>query len=106
MLFLLFLKIYFPHSNYRTGSSFTGDILSSHPNSTYLFEPFFRVTPFGKPVDDWNHWNESVREFVEDYVTNIFDCDEVSLLIANIYFLLKKQAKTNQYFLLRIPFQN
>ena len=76
--FSTFLPIFSP-SNYRTGSSFTGDILSSHPNSTYLYEPFFRVNPFGKPIDEWNHWNESVREFVEDYVTNIFDCDEVSI---------------------------
>ena len=78
-LFLLFYL--FSHSNYRTGSSLTGDILSSHPNSTYLYEPFIGVNPFGKPVDEWNHWNhwnESVLEFVEDYITKLFDCDQVS----------------------------
>lgn len=63
----------------RTGSSFTGDILSSSSNSTYMFEPLYGIKPFGEPVDNWATWNQSVVAFVEDYMNKLFNCDNTVL---------------------------
>ena len=75
----------FKKSFSRTGSSFTGDILSSSSNSTYMFEPLYGIKPFGEPVDNWATWNQSVVAFVEDYMNKLFNCDNVRI----IRFLLK-----------------
>ena len=62
---------------FRTGSSLTGDILSSSQNVTYIFEPLFEVKPFGHPVDYAKTWNTSVRAFANGYINKLFNCDNV-----------------------------
>ena len=52
----------------RTGSSFTGEILAASENTTYIYEPFYKVTPFGYGVDNVGTWNTSVQSFVKDYI--------------------------------------
>lgn len=64
----------------RTGSSFVGDILSAHPNSSYLFEPLYEYFPYGYSVDYWPTWNSTVRDIVEEYMEKLFNCDEVSTI--------------------------
>jgi len=59
----------------RSGSSFTGDILSASPNSSFIFEPLYHFEPFGHPIDVWSHWNSSVRNHVRDYMEALFECD-------------------------------
>ena len=35
----------------RSGSSFTGDLLSAHPNAAYYFEPFYILRPGGHSIE-------------------------------------------------------
>ena len=35
----------------RSGSSFTGDLLSAHPNAAYYFEPFYLLRPGGHSIE-------------------------------------------------------
>ena len=52
----------------RSGSSLTGDILSTMPNSTYIFEPL-------NIIDEKIIYGQS--DFVKDYINKLFECDEV-----------------------------
>ena len=63
----------------RTGSSFTGEILSTSEDTAYVFEPLHQIKPFGHPIDVVSTWNKSVENFVENYVNNLFNCDNETL---------------------------
>ena len=63
----------------RTGSSFTGEILSTSEDTAYVFEPLHQIKPFGHPIDVVSTWNKSVENFVENYVNKLFNCDNETL---------------------------
>lgn len=62
---------------YRTGSSFVGTVLSAAPDASYMYEPL-ALEPFSHFMDDERAWNISVRSVVKDYITNLFNCDNVN----------------------------
>ena len=49
----------------RSGSSFTGEVISSGPSAMYIYEPFFRNKLF--------YYNSS---FVEMMLNGLFNCDQ------------------------------
>ena len=63
----------------RTGSSFIGEILVTSEDTAYVYEPFHQITLFGHPVDLVSTWNKSVENYVENYLNNLFNCDNETL---------------------------
>ncbi|XP_023327796.1 carbohydrate sulfotransferase 1 isoform X2 [Eurytemora carolleeae] len=59
----------------RSGSSFTGDLLSAHPNAAYYFEPFYLLRPGGHSIERALQENPSTVWQVRDYIYGIFYCN-------------------------------
>ena len=68
-------------SNVRTGSSFTADVLSSSPSTSYFMEPLFALMPLGQL--DWDYFlegaitdNPRAKAAVKNLMEGIFRCDK------------------------------
>ena len=81
----------------RTGSSFTGEILATSENTSYVFEPLHQIKPFGYPIDVVSTWNTSVENYVENYINNLFNCDNETLteLQTHPFYFKAKNGKSN-----------
>lgn len=80
------------HFDFRTGSSFTGQILSAYPDAFYVFEPLYHK---GLTLYDYKRQK---AENVQDLLKDIFACKKVPR-----FFLFLEPMSPNRILTSRIP---
>ena len=58
----------------RSGSSFTGELLSAGPKAAYYYEPLFGLRPNGTAIENVLMRDPSQSHLVEQHVQGVFKC--------------------------------
>ena len=61
--------------NCRSGSSFTGELLSALPSAAYYYEPLFSLRPNGTAIENVIARDPSKAVLVKQRLMGIFDCN-------------------------------
>ena len=58
----------------RSGSSFTGELLSAGPKASYYYEPLFSLRPNGTAIENVLMRDPTQSHLVEQQIQGIFKC--------------------------------
>ena len=62
---------FYPH---RSGSSFTGELLSAGPKASYFYEPLFGLRPNRTAIENVLMRDPTQSHLVEQHIQGIFKC--------------------------------